>query len=295
MSTIKSVSPFNGEEIGSYQSFDDEKVLASLKLADSQFHTWKKTSLKERNELMIKLGKLIRKNSDELAKLATLEMGKPLDQSIAEVNKCADLCDFYASKSEDFLKTQVVKESNPQKLISYQPLGCILAVMPWNFPYWQVIRFAVPTLLAGNVALLKHASNVTGCALKIEELMLEAGFAKGVFQTLIVSSDKIEKIIENPIVKAASLTGSGPAGSAVGETAGRNIKKVVLELGGSDPYLILADADLDKAAEKCAQSRLQNNGQSCIAAKRFIIHESIYEDFKSKVIKICDQKNMVIL
>jgi len=290
MSEIKSINPFSGDEVGSYQTHSDEKIQAALKLADSQFHTWKKTDLEGRSKLVVNFGKLLRENIDELAEIATLEMGKPIEQAKAEVNKCADLCDFYAEKASDFLKPKIVSESKPLKMISYQPMGCVLSVMPWNFPYWQVVRFAVPTLLAGNVAILKHASNVSGCALKIEKLLLQAGFAEGVFQTLIVSSDNIEDIIDNRIIKAVSLTGSGPAGSAVAEAAGRNIKKVVLELGGSDPYLILEDADLDKAAEDCVQSRLQNNGQSCIAAKRFIIHESVYDEFKDKLIKLCDQK-----
>jgi succinate-semialdehyde dehydrogenase/glutarate-semialdehyde dehydrogenase len=290
MSEVKSINPFNGEEVGSYKIHNDEQILASIKLADSQFHTWKKMELKERCKLIVNFGNLLRTQCDELAKLATLEMGKPLEQAKAEVNKCADLCDFYAGKAEEFLKPKIVQESNPMKMISYQPIGCVLAVMPWNFPYWQVVRFAVPTLLAGNTALLKHASNVSGCALKIEELLLEAGLAKGIFQTLVVSSDSIENIINNRIIKAVSLTGSGPAGSAVGQTAGKNIKKMVLELGGSDPYIILEDADLDNAAKNCAQSRLQNNGQSCIAAKRFIVHEKVYDQFKDKLIKICEQK-----
>jgi len=290
MSTVKSTNPYNGSDLESYEHHTDEQVEAALKAADRQFSAWRKTSLQKRNEFMIEFGALLRSQKEDLAKLATLEMGKPIEQSISEIEKCADLCDYYADKSTEFLKNKVVQESNPQKFISYQPIGCVLAIMPWNYPFWQVIRFLVPTVLAGNVALLKHASNVTGCALKIEELMAKAGFGKGVFQTLIVSSDKIEKIIENKIVKAVSLTGSEPAGSAVAQTAGRKIKKFVLELGGSDPYIIMPDADLDLAAEKSVQARLQNNGQTCIAAKRFIVHENVYDEFKQKIMDLCDQK-----
>jgi len=290
MSLIKSVNPFSNEVLESYTPHTDEEILSALESANSEFKLWKKKTLDERSKLIVKLGKCIRLQQEELAELAVLEMGKPRAQAKAEILKCADLCDFYAEHAGEYLKTQVVKVSSPQKLISYQPIGCVLAVMPWNFPFWQVIRFAVPTVLAGNVALLKHASNVSGCALKLEKLFSAAGFEKGVFQALLLPSDKVTDVIENPIVKAVSLTGSGPAGSAVAETAGRKIKKVVLELGGSDPYLILKDADLSLAAEACAQSRLQNNGQSCIAAKRFIVHDLVYEEFKKKIIEICETK-----
>jgi len=290
MSLIKSINPFSNEVLESYKVHTDDQVKSALDLADATYQVWKQKKLNERSSLIVELGECIRAQADELAELITLEMGKPLAQAKAEIDKCADLCDFYAERAGSYLETKVVSHSSPEKLISYRPLGCVLAVMPWNFPFWQVIRFAVPTLLSGNVALLKHASNVSGCALRLERLFLEAGFEKGVFQTLVLPSQKVEALIESPIVKAVSLTGSGPAGSAVAETAGRKIKKVVLELGGSDPYLILKDADLDLAAEACVQSRLQNNGQSCIAAKRFIVHESVFDEFKNKVINICETK-----
>jgi len=214
-----------------------------------------------------------------------LEMGKPIKDGISEVNKCAWVCDYYAENAKNFLQDEVIETDASKSYVSYQPLGIILAIMPWNFPFWQVFRFAAPGLMAGNVGLLKHASNVFGCALAIEDVFKRAGFPKNTFRSLLVGSSLVNKIIDHPHIKAVTLTGSVPAGKSVARKAGSVLKKTVLELGGSDPYLILEDADLEKAAQICALSRLINSGQSCIAAKRFIVVEQIRDQFEELLIK----------
>jgi len=219
-------------------------------------------------------------------------MGKPIAQSRAEVEKCAWVCDYYSENAESFLNDEIIETDASKSFVSYQPLGVILAVMPWNFPFWQVIRFAAPTLMAGNTGLLKHASNVTGSALALEDIFKKAGFPENVFRTLLISSKHVKRVIENPIIQAVSITGSVPAGKAVASSAGSVLKKCVLELGGSDPYVILEDADLESAADLCVTSRLINGGQSCISAKRFIIVETVFNKFEKLYVEKMTLKKM---
>jgi succinate-semialdehyde dehydrogenase/glutarate-semialdehyde dehydrogenase len=215
----------------------------------------------------------------------TLEMGKPFSQAVAEANKCASVCEYYADNAERILENQIIETDASKSYVAYRPIGIVLAVMPWNFPFWQVLRFAAPALMAGNVGVLKHASNVQGCALEIEKIFQDAGFPKNVFRTLVIGSKDVKEVIENPHVKAVTLTGSTPAGKAVASQAGAVLKKTVLELGGSDPYIILEDADLDQAITACMIGRFLNTGQSCIAAKRFIVIESILNEFRTKLLE----------
>ncbi len=277
--TIKAINPANGQQVQSYEALEKDQITAAIEQAHATYKSWRKTSFKERAELMKKAAAVLRKHKQRYAELATKEMGKPLQQSISEVEKCAWVCEYYAEKAADFLSNELVETDASKSYIAYRPIGVVLAVMPWNFPYWQVFRFAAPALMAGNVGLLKHASNVPGCAEAIEEIFREAGFPKGAFTNLLIDTSNVEMVIEHPHVKAATLTGSERAGSAVASQAGKNIKKTVLELGGSDAYLILDDADIEQAAEVCAKSRLLNSGQSCIGAKRFIVVDSVYDAF----------------
>jgi succinate-semialdehyde dehydrogenase/glutarate-semialdehyde dehydrogenase len=279
---LQSINPYNLEKLKTYDEMSDQDIQEILKLGQKTFESWRKTGFSERAKLFKKLSELLRKNADDYAFLITQEMGKLLTEAHAEVMKCTTACDYYAENSENFLADEIV---NTKARIHYQPLGVILGIMPWNFPLWQVIRFAAPTLMAGNTCVLKHASNVTGCALALEQLFLDSGFPKGVFQILRVSSDRMSTVIENPIVQAVSLTGSTEAGKKVAALAGSHLKKCVLELGGSDPYIVCEDADLEMALDICFKSRMINAGQSCIAAKRFIIHDSLYEDFKNRLIQ----------
>lgn len=278
---LQSINPYNLEKLKTYDEMSDAEIQEAIGFANKTFESWRKTSFSQRAELFKNLSNLLRENADDYAFLITQEMGKLLTESHAEVLKCTTACDYYADHAEKFLADETVNE---KARISYQPLGVVLAIMPWNFPFWQVVRFAAPTLMAGNTCVLKHASNVTGCALALEKLFLEAGFPKGVFQTLKVSSSRMDSVIENPIIQAVSITGSTEAGKKVASVAGAHLKKCVLELGGSDPYIVCEDADLDIALNICFKSRMINAGQSCIAAKRFIIHESLYEDFKTQLI-----------
>lgn len=248
--------------------------------AHEQFIKWRKTSFEFRASKIRSAAAILRKRKEEFAKIMTLEMGKPIVQARAEVEKCAWVCDYYADNAEKFLTDEIVKTDAQKSFISFQPIGVVLAVMPWNFPFWQVFRFAAPTLMAGNAAILKHASNVSGCALAIEKIFKEAGFPFGLFRTILVSSKNVEPIVRHPLIKAVTLTGSVTAGKSIASLAGALIKKTILELGGSDPYLILEDANIESAAECCVTARLLNGGQSCIAAKRFIIVESVYDEFE---------------
>lgn len=279
---LQSINPYNLEKLKTYDEMSDQDIQNVLITGDKTFQSWRKTGFAERAELFKKLSELLRTNADDYAFLITQEMGKLLTEAHAEVLKCTTACEYYAENSEHFLADEIV---NSKARISYQPLGVILAIMPWNFPFWQVLRFAAPTLMAGNTCILKHASNVTGCALALEQLFLDAGFSKGIFQTLRVSSERMSAVIANPIVQAVSLTGSTEAGKKVAALAGAHLKKCVLELGGSDPYIVCEDADLEIALNICFKSRMINTGQSCIAAKRFIVHESLYEDFKTRLIQ----------
>ena len=273
-------NPATGEALEPITEHTDEEVDAALDRATEAFGTWSERPIGERQELLAAAGEVLRENKREYAELMTREMGKPLSGALSEVEKCAWVCEYYAERADEFLADEVIgSDPETRTLVSYEPLGPVLAVMPWNFPFWQVFRFIAPHVTAGNVGLLKHASNVPGCARAIEDVLLEAGFPEGVFQSLIVSSDPIEGIIRDDRLQAVTLTGSEPAGRAVAETAGSEIKKSVLELGGNDPFVVLDDADIDAAAQVGAGARTLNSGQSCIAAKRFIVHEDVYDEF----------------
>jgi succinate-semialdehyde dehydrogenase/glutarate-semialdehyde dehydrogenase len=277
--SIQSINPVNGKVIQSYTADSEAVVEGKIVQAFEIWPEWRKVSFAEKGRLLNNVAGELHKRKTDLALLMALEMGKPLKDGIGEIEKCASVCTYYAENGADFLKDQEVETEASKSFISFQPLGVVLAIMPWNFPFWQVFRFLAPGLMAGNCGLLKHASNVPGCALAIEDVLLAAGFPQYVFQTLLIDSKATQKVIAHPFVKAVTLTGSTSAGMQVAQQAAGLLKKSVLELGGSDPYLILEDADLEFAAEVCAKSRLINNGQSCIAAKRFIAVESIEAEF----------------
>lgn len=279
---IQTINPATGEKISEFQTLTDAEIMEKVSVGQSVFESWKNSSLEERKDLMLKLSEVLEKNKLLYSKAITQEMGKPLKSAIAEIEKCALVCRYYAEETKNILNSEVVNTEASESYVSFEPLGIVLAVMPWNYPFWQVFRFLAPALMAGNVGLLKHASNVPQCANYIEEATLEAGFPKGAFQNLIMSSSKVEMLIDDDRIKATTLTGSEYAGSQVAMHSGRNIKKTVLELGGSDPFIVLGDAEIDLACEIATKARLQNAGQSCIAAKRFIIHESVYDSFMAK-------------
>lgn len=283
---ITSINPATGKSIKTYETLTPEQTADKIEKADAAFQLWKYTSFKHRAERMRAAANILVEKKEELGKLISLEMGKVLSESIAEVEKCAWVCNYYADNAYDFLKNERVETDATLSYVTFQPIGLVLAVMPWNFPFWQVFRFAAPALMAGNGGLLKHASNVPGCGIAIEEVFIEAGFPEGLFTNLLIRHGQVEEVIATPLVKAVTLTGSEFAGKAVAETAGRYLKKAVLELGGSDAFIILEDADLEKAAETAKNSRLLNAGQSCIAAKRFIVVEAVYDDF----VKIFSEK-----
>jgi len=282
--TLISINPANDHTIAEYESHTPEKVDALIADARKAFENQRGTSLKERSRVLRNAAEILKSNRESYAMLMTREMGKPLTQSRGEIDKCADACLFYAGRAGEFLAPDMVDTEAPESFVCYEPLGVILAVMPWNFPFWQVFRFAAPALMAGNAGLLKHASNVSGCALAIEDVFREAGLPGGLFSTLLIKSSEVERVINNSAVTAVTLTGSGPAGSAVASAAGKALKKSVLELGGNDAYLVLADADLDLAARICATSRMNNNGQTCIAAKRLIVDASVKAEFEEKLL-----------
>ncbi len=276
---IRSINPVNGKLIRRYDEVSVRTIEEKIAAAHRAWLKWRKVSFENRAVLLQKAADILLAQKHDLARLMALEMGKPLRDGVAEIEKCAAVCRYYAEKGAAFLKDERVKTDARLSFVTYQPIGVVLAVMPWNFPYWQCFRFLAPALMAGNTGLLKHASNVPGCALSIERILKEAGFPRGVFQTLLAGSRKVQKIIEHPLVKAVTLTGSTEAGKQVAAQAAAQIKKTVLELGGSDPYVVLADADLEKAAGVCAQSRLTNNGQSCVSAKRFIVVKEVAPEF----------------
>ncbi len=279
---ITSINPATNKELQTYNTRTDKEVKEIIDKAHDCFLSYKKTAYAERAKILNKAAEILENNKESYAETMTREMGKTYRSAIAEVEKCAWVCRYYAENGSDFLADELVETEAHKSMISYRPLGVLLAVMPWNYPLWQVFRFAAPALMAGNTALLKHASNVPQSALNIEAVFKEAGMPAYAFSSLLISSEQVEAIIRNDKVKAVTLTGSGPAGAAVASVAAQEIKKAVLELGGSDPYLILEDADLDLAAEQCTQSRLLNAGQSCIGAKRFIVVETVYEAFLEK-------------
>ena len=290
--TIRSINPANGETLHEYEEMAPEGVSDILERAQGAFREWRRTSFEHRAGLMRKAARILRDRSDTDARLMALEMGKPLDQGRAEIEKCAWACDYYAENAERFLADETIETDASKSFVRCQPLGIVLAVMPWNFPFWQVFRFIAPTLMAGNAGVLKHASNVFGCALAIEEIVHEAGFPEDLFRTLLIGSSQVAAVIENPHVKAVTLTGSTPAGRAVASKAGERLKKTVLELGGSDPYVILEDADLEAAVEDCVASRLINAGQSCIAAKRFVVVEGVRDLFEERFVESMKSRKM---
>ncbi len=289
---IKSINPATEEEIKIYQEMDNDEIDKILSNTYSAYLNWIKTGFAERASIMKKAAEVLRTKKDKWANIMTLEMGKPISQSMGEVEKCAWVCDYFAGNAEKFLSDQTIESDASNSFVTFRPLGVVLAIMPWNFPFWQVFRFAAPNLMAGNAGVLKHSSNVTGCALAIEEIFREAGFPENLFRTLIISSKHIKGVIENKLVSAVTLTGSVPAGKAVASVAGSVLKKTVLELGGSDPYLVLEDADLEKTVDTCVTSRLINGGQSCIAAKRFIVVDRVYNKFEEMFVEKMKSKKM---
>jgi succinate-semialdehyde dehydrogenase / glutarate-semialdehyde dehydrogenase len=281
---IATTNPATGQVLKTFEPLTAAQIEQKIQLASSAFQSYRHTSFAERARMMVRAAEILEKEKDECARLMTLEMGKTLRSAVGEAGKCATGCRFYAENAEKFLADEVVETGAKRSFIRYLPLGPILAVMPWNFPFWQVFRFVAPALMAGNVGLLKHASNVPQCALKIEEIVLRAGFPEGVFQTLLIGSGPVDGILNDPRVKAATLTGSEQAGIQVGVSAAKRIKKMVLELGGSDPFIVMPSADLEAAVASAVEARVQNNGQSCIAAKRFIVAESIAEEFEKRFV-----------
>lgn len=283
--TIATTNPATGEVLKTFEPLTEEQIEKKLQLAATAFRTHRKTSFADRAKKMMRAADILENEKDECAHLMTLEMGKPLKAAMAEALKCAAGCRYYAENAEKFLADEMIEAGAKSSFIRYLPLGPILAIMPWNYPFWQVMRFVAPALMAGNVGLLKHASNVPQCALRIEDILLRAGFAEGVFQTLLIGSGPVDGILGDRRVTAATLTGSEQAGIQVGVSAAKRIKKVVLELGGSDPFIIMPSADLEAAVATAVDARIQNNGQSCIAAKRFIVSEKIADEFERKFVR----------
>jgi succinate-semialdehyde dehydrogenase/glutarate-semialdehyde dehydrogenase len=284
MGTISTVNPATGDILATYDLHDRHEVEAALEAGKKTFSAFKASSAQERSGLLKNAAGLLRARADDFARIITGEMGKPVSQARAEVLKCALVCEYYGDHGPSFLKPDVVETEAFRSYVRYDPIGIVLAVMPWNFPFWQVFRFAAPALAAGNCALLKHASNVPGCALAIEDVLSEAGFPEGAFQALLIDSSHVSGVIDDPRVAAVTLTGSEAAGSMVAERAGKAIKKTVLELGGSDPFIVLADADLENCVRAAVTARTQNTGQSCIAAKRFIIEAPLYSTFTERFV-----------
>ncbi len=274
-----SKNPFNGEIIGEYPVLDRRLLDSKLEKSEMAFHRWKNTSIDSRSKLLENVATLLNKDIDRLSRLITLEMGKSIHESRAEIQKCASVCRFYATEGVKFLYPELIPTEAKDSGVIFDPIGCVFGIMPWNFPFWQVFRFVAPSLLGGNVCLLKHAPNVMGCATAIEEIIREAGFEEGVFQNLVMDLDLVELVIASDIVCGIAFTGSEVAGAKVASMAGKHLKKVVMELGGSDPFIVLSDANLEKAAEIGVSSRMMNAGQACNGAKRFIVEQSVYERF----------------
>jgi succinate-semialdehyde dehydrogenase/glutarate-semialdehyde dehydrogenase len=287
------VNPATEEELEPIEAFSDEEVDDTIAQSSERYEEWSARSMAERRKLIAAAGDELRENKQEYAEIMTREMGKPITGAISEVEKCAWVCDHYAEQADEYLADEVIRnEPHAKTFVSYEPLGPVLAIMPWNYPFWQVFRFAAPTLTAGNTGILKHASNVPGCAKAIERVFERAGYPENVFQSIIVGSDTIDDIIGDDRVAAVTLTGSEGAGRAVGETAGNELKPSVLELGGSDPFIVLDDADIATAANVGMQARTLSSGQSCIAAKRFIIHEAVYDEFLDSFIEEMDAQTI---
>jgi succinate-semialdehyde dehydrogenase/glutarate-semialdehyde dehydrogenase len=289
---LQSINPSDGSLIREYPEATEAEVVKILAGAANAFESWRRTSFDERGAILRRAAAQLRERREPLARQMALEMGKPVTQGRAEVDKCAGVCDFYAEHAARLLAPEAAATEARVSYVAFEPLGAVLAVMPWNFPLWQVFRFAAPALMAGNVGLLKHASNVTGCALAIEQILHAAGVPRAAFRTLVVPSSRVAALVESAAVAAVTLTGSTPAGRAVAAKAGASLKKSVLELGGSDPYVVLEDADLDTAAEICAASRLINGGQSCIAAKRFVVVAPVLREFEERLVERMRARSM---
>ena len=286
-----SKNPYNEQNIKEYKNYNQDKVLDLLKNAQKSFITWKNISIKNRIKIIDVIKNNLQKRKKDCADQITLEMGKPIKESIAEIDKCLWLCEYYIENSEKFLKSEIIKTDAKKSYISFEPLGVILGIMPWNFPFWQVFRFAIPAILAGNTTVIKHASNVSGCCLIIEQIFSN-NINYHLLSSLLLPASKIEPIITNPIIKAISLTGSEKAGSSVAAISGSKIKKVLLELGGADAFIVCEDADINTAAHKAVLARMLNTGQSCIAAKRFIVHKNIKKQFLKNIIDILDNMHL---
>ncbi len=282
---IATINPATGEVVKKFDALTETQVDEKISKAAKAFRSFRKTSFADRARWMTKAAGILEAEKEALGRLMTLEMGKTLGSAIAEAEKCAGTCRYYAEHAARFLADEIIETPASQSYIHYQPLGIVLAVMPWNFPFWQVFRFIAPGLMAGNVGLLKHASNVPQCALKIEEILVRAGFPEGVFQTLLIGAAQVDRVLHDPRVAAATLTGSEQAGIQVGMSAAKRIKKVVLELGGSDPFIVMPSANLEEAAATAVKARVLNNGQSCIAAKRFIVHEQVADAFEKEFVR----------
>lgn len=282
--SIATVNPATGETLRTFEPYPPSRINETLDRAAAAFVKHRRTSFADRSRWLLNAAELLEAECRRLGQLMTLEMGKPIKAAVAEAEKCATACRYYAENGERFLSDQPVEMEGGKSWVAFQPLGVVLAIMPWNFPFWQVFRFAAPALMAGNVGILKHASNVPQCALAIEDVLRRAGFTQDAFQTLLVGTDAVEGIIADPRVAAVTLTGSEGAGRAVASNAGRNLKKSVVELGGSDPFIVMPSADLEAALSTAVTARMINNGQSCIAAKRFIVHQSIYDDFVKRFV-----------
>jgi len=277
---MKAINPANNELIKEYKEHTKEEVCQIIEVCHNEHLSWRNTTFGDRAKLMHKAADTLRENKEEYARTMTLEMGKIIAEARAEIEKCAWVCDFYADNAERFLQDEIIETDASKSFASFEPIGVVLAVMPWNFPFWQVLRFAAPALMAGNGGVLKHASNVPGCALAIEDVFHKAGFPENIFRTMLISSGKVADVIRNDHIKAVTLTGSEPAGMQVASLAGQMLKKTVLELGGSDPYIVLEDADIEACVETSVTARMINAGQSCIAAKRFIVVESVAKQFE---------------
>ena len=280
---IKSINPSTGELIKEYQTYSDDDVLSIIKKVSSEYINWKNVSFDKRSKILLDIANSLNSNIEEHARMISCEVGKPITESRMEIEKCVWVLKYFAENAQEFLKSENIKTGYKKSYVQYDSLGVILGIMPWNFPYWQVIRFIAPVLMGGNTCVVKHASNVSGCSLLIEKLIIDNSPFKNIYRTLLISSDQVEAIIKHDAIKGVSLTGSDEAGSAVGMQAGKEIKKSVLELGGSDPFIVLDDADINKASKTAVMARFFNTGQSCIAAKRFLVHEAVYDEFIDNV------------
>ena len=290
--TLTAINPANGDTIKTYKQTSPEEAIKYVETAHQAFTVWKKMSLSQRSELMKRASQILIENKEAYAKIMAMEMGKPIRQGRSEVEKCSWVCEYYAENAFKMLQPERIETDASRSYVSFQPLGAILTIMPWNYPFWQVFRFAAPGLMAGNAVVLKHASNVPGCSLAIEDIFNKAGFPGSLFRNILIPGEQVKRVMEHPLIQAVTLTGSNFAGQTVAANAGKLIKKSVLELGGSDPYIILEDADIEAAAKMCVESRLLNSGQSCIAAKRFVVVETVRQQFEDMFIGHMRTKKM---